>query len=147
MTTNNNETLEEYVEWFNYNLHRSPHTTLLKKVLRVILIKGMKEESVETINLMGKGDISQENYDEIIHLCIKCSRGSTPTGTGSQDPMSKGSKPHSGGIMQMEIGNLLEDFKTDILSILIMQLDVLHAKQKTSLSITKLGHILSTLSK
>ncbi len=30
MTAKDNETLEEYVEWFNYNLQRYPHTTLLK---------------------------------------------------------------------------------------------------------------------
>ena len=42
MTTKDNETLEEYVERFNYNLQRSPHTTLPKEVLRAILIKGMK---------------------------------------------------------------------------------------------------------
>lgn len=30
----------------------------------------------------------------------------------------------------MEIGNLLEDFKTDILGTLTMQLDILQAKQK-----------------
>ena len=72
MIAKDNETLEEYVERFNYNLQRSPHTTLPKEFLRVILIKGMKEEWVETLNLMGKGDISQEDYDEIICLCIRC---------------------------------------------------------------------------
>lgn len=54
MTANDNETLEEYVEQFNYNFERSPHTALPKEVLRAILIKGMKEEWVETLNLMGK---------------------------------------------------------------------------------------------
>ena len=43
----------------------------------------MKEEWVETLNLMGKGDISQEDYDEIIRFCIKCSRGSTCIGAAS----------------------------------------------------------------
>ena len=42
MTAKDNETLEEYVEQFNYNLHRSPHTALPKEFVRVILIKGMK---------------------------------------------------------------------------------------------------------
>jgi len=73
MTAKDNEALEEYIECFNYNLQRSPHTVLPKEVPRAILIKGMKEEWVETLNLMGKGDISQEDYDEIIRLCIRCS--------------------------------------------------------------------------
>ena len=42
MVAMDNETLGEYVELFHYNLQRSPHTTLLKEVLRAILIKGMK---------------------------------------------------------------------------------------------------------
>ncbi len=48
--------------------------------------------------LMVKGDISQEDYDEIVRLCIRCLRGSTRTGVGSRDPMTRGRKPHSGGV-------------------------------------------------
>ena len=31
----------------------------------------MKDELVDTLNLMGKGDIYQETYDNIIQLCIQ----------------------------------------------------------------------------
>lgn len=48
--------------------------------------------------------------------------------------MRKGSKAHSGGVTRMEISNLLEYFKTDILGTLTTQLDVLQAKQKQALS-------------
>jgi len=41
------------------------------------MIKGMKDQWVETLNLMGKWDIYQENFDNILQLCIRCSRGST----------------------------------------------------------------------
>jgi len=58
MTRKDIETLEEYVEIFQYNLQRSPYTTLSKDILIATLIKGMKEEWVETLNIMGKGDIS-----------------------------------------------------------------------------------------
>ena len=74
----------------------------------------MKEEWIETLKLMGKGDISQFDYDEIICLCIRCSRGRTHTRTGSRDPMSRGRKPHNGRVTRMEISNLLEYFKTYI---------------------------------
>jgi len=80
----------------------------------------MKYEWVENINIMGKVDISQEDYDEIIHLCIRCLRGSTCTGIGNRYPMRRGSKPHNGGVKRMEIGNLLEDCKTEILGTLTM---------------------------
>lgn len=125
MTAKDNETLEGYVERFNYNLQSSRHIALPKEVLRAILIKGMKEEWVEKLSLMGKGDISQEYYDETIRLCIRCLRGSRHTGAASRDPISRESKPHSGGVTQMEIDNLLEYFKIDILGTLTTQLDVL----------------------
>jgi len=115
MAAKDNETREEYLKWFHYNLQRSPHTTLLKKVMRAILINGMKEEWIET-----QEDISQEDYDEIVHLCIRYSQGSTHTGLGSRDLMTRGTKPHSGGITRMEISNHLEDFKTSIMGTLTM---------------------------
>ena len=74
MTAKDNETLEEYVERFQYNLQRSPYTMLSKDILKATMLKGMKEEWVETLNIMGKGYIYQEEYDEIISLCIIFSR-------------------------------------------------------------------------
>jgi len=46
-------------------------------VLKTTLIKAMKEPWFEILNIMGKGDIYQENFANIIDLCIKSSRGST----------------------------------------------------------------------
>jgi hypothetical protein len=77
MTSKENESLEEYVERFQYNLQRSLYGTLPGEVLQATLIKGMKDEWIKTLNLMGKGDIYQEIYDDIILLCIRCSRGSS----------------------------------------------------------------------
>jgi hypothetical protein len=130
MTAKENETLEEYVERFQYNLQRSPYGTLPGEVLKATLIKGMKDEWVETLNLMGKGDIYQETYDNIVLLCIRCSRGSTQTRSGMQTSLTRNSNITSGGVTRAEVGNLLENFKTDILSTLTTQLDVLQAKQK-----------------
>jgi hypothetical protein len=44
MTAKENETLEEYVERFQYNLKRSPFDTLPSEVLKATLIKGMKDD-------------------------------------------------------------------------------------------------------
>ena len=59
MVARPNEILEEYVECFQYNLQRSPYASLPlpDNVLKTTLIKGMKEQWVETLNIMGKGDI------------------------------------------------------------------------------------------
>ena len=45
MTAKPNETLEEYVEWFQYNLQRSPYASLPlpDNVLKTTLIRGMKD--------------------------------------------------------------------------------------------------------
>jgi hypothetical protein len=130
MTAKENESLEEYVERFQYNLQRSPYGTLPGEVLKATLIKGMKDEWVETLNLMGKGDIYQETYDDIVLLCIRCSRGSSRTRSGIRTPFTRNNNITSGGVTRAEVGNLLENFKTDILSTLTTQLDVLQAKQK-----------------
>jgi hypothetical protein len=111
-------------------LQISPYTTLPGEVLKATLIKGMKDEWVETSNLMGKGDIYQETYDNIIQLCIRCSRGSTQTRSRIQAPLTRSSNITSGGVTRAEVGNLLENFKTNILSTLTTQLDVLQVKQK-----------------
>ena len=56
MTAKPNETLEEYMERFQYNLQRSPYASLPlpDNVLKTTLIRGMKDQWVETLNIMGK---------------------------------------------------------------------------------------------
>jgi len=133
MVARPSETLEEYVERFQYNLQRSPYATspLPDNLLKTTLIKAMKEQWVETLNIMGKGDIYQENFADIINLCIKCSRGSTRLKSTEHYMITRDNKISGGGITHAEIGNLLKDFKTDILGTLTMQLDIMKAaKQK-----------------
>jgi len=75
MTQKEDENLEDYVEQFQYNLQRSSHNTLGSDILKTILIRGMQDEWLDMLNLMGKGDIYKESYDKICDLCIRCSRG------------------------------------------------------------------------
>ena len=120
MTTKPNETLEEYVERFQYNIHRSPYASLPlpNNVLKTTLIRGMKDQWVETLNIMGKGDIYQESYANIIDLCIRSSRGNTRLKSAERDMITRDNKTSNEGVTPAEIGNLLEDFKTDILGTL-----------------------------
>jgi hypothetical protein len=98
MTAKENESLEEYIERFQYNLKRSPYSTLPGEVLKATLIKGMKYEWVETLNLMGKGDIYQKTYDDIFLLCIWCSRGSSRTRSGIRTPLTSNNNITSGAV-------------------------------------------------
>ena len=69
------------------------------------------------LNMLGKGDISKESYDEIFELCKRCSRGATRNRVSNRDPTySRVQKSASGGATRAEIGNLLEEFKTEMLS-------------------------------
>jgi len=56
MVARPNETLEKYVERFQYNLQRSPYASLPlpDNVLKTTLIRGLKEQWIETLNIMGK---------------------------------------------------------------------------------------------
>jgi len=88
----------------------------------------MKDQWIETLNIMGKGDIYQEDYANIINLCIRCSRGSTRLQPVERDMTTRDSKISGGSITRAEIGNLLEDFETNILGTLKTQLDIMQAK-------------------
>ena len=99
-------------------------------MLKTTLIKGMKEQWVETLNIMGKGDIYQENFVDIIELCIRSSRGSTRLKPAEHDRFARDNRTSAEGVTHVEIGNLLEKFKTDILGTLTTQLDIMQAKQK-----------------
>ena len=90
----------------------------------------MKEKWVETLNIMGKGDIYQEIFANIIDLCIRSSRDSTRLKSVERDMITRDSKTFGGGITRAEIGNLLEDFKNDILGTLTTQFDIMQDKQK-----------------
>jgi len=94
------------------------------------MIKGMKDQWIETLNIMGKSNICQEDYANIIDLCIRCSRGSTILKPARRDAITRDNKASGGSVTRAEIGNLLEDFKMDILETLTTKLDIMQAKQK-----------------
>jgi len=79
---------------------------------------------------MEKGDIYQEIFSDIIDLCIGRSRGSTRLKLAEHDCFVTDNKISIEGVTREKIGNLLENFKTDILGMLTTQLDVMQAKQK-----------------
>ena len=56
MVARPNEALEEYVERLQYNIQRYPYASLPlhDNVLKTTLIRGMKEQWIETLNIMGK---------------------------------------------------------------------------------------------
>jgi hypothetical protein len=90
---------------------------------------------------MGGGDISQQDYDVILELCRKYSRGTSKKGKGPRDILTRTGKTVGGGVTRVEIGNMLEDFKTDILSSLSSQLDTLQMKKKKEEAELSFGYL------
>ncbi len=65
------ESLEDYLEQFKYNLQKSKHRHLEKEILKTLILKGVKDEILEILNLIGKCDIFQLSYDDVCDLCIR----------------------------------------------------------------------------
>ena len=119
------ETLEGYVERFVYNLQKSRQNALNTNAIRTVFLKGILEDYTGMLNLMEVGDISQKPFKEIIELCWKYSRSKSKAGKGV-----RAIKLAGGGITRIELGNLLENFKIDILGTLSSQIDSMNIRKK-----------------
>ena len=64
----------------------SKFSNLDLEILKPILLRGIGDYFLEHLNLLGKGDISQESIDEIMKLCLRSSRGSVKGRVSVQDP-------------------------------------------------------------
>jgi hypothetical protein len=66
---------------------------------------------------MESSDISHKPFVEIYEMCKNNSRSRDKTWKNVQDPFNRKIKPISScGITRVEVGNLLDNFKTYILS-------------------------------
>ena len=107
MTQHEEENLEDYLERFLYNLQKSKQSSLNSDTIRTIFLKGVRDDYINVLNLMGVGDISFLPFDQISELCRKYSRGKAKTGKDSRDSLSKVSKSTSESVTRVELGNLL----------------------------------------
>ena len=130
MVQKDDESLEDFVERLMYNVQRSGHTTIGRDVLKIILLRGIKEDLLDMLNMLRKGHISKEPFNHIVDLCQRYSRGSSRTIIRDRDIFSRAQKSSGGGATWSEIGNLLDNFKTVMMSSISSKLDVMRAKQK-----------------
>ena len=82
---------------------------------------------------MAFGDVSHKSFAQIGEMCRNYSRSRGEVGRNLREPYNrnlKGNTPSSGGVTRIELGNLLENFKTDILGAMGSQLDALQAKKR-----------------
>ena len=80
---------------------------------------------------MASGDIYQKNFETISELCRTYSRSKGKATKSVREPVNKNTKTStSGGVTRVELGNLLDNFKTDLLGTIGSQLDTLKIKRK-----------------
>ena len=68
MVQKDDKSLENVLERNLYNVQRSGHTTIGRDVLKIIFMRGIREDGLDILNLLGKGDVSKENFDHIVEL-------------------------------------------------------------------------------
>ena len=61
-------------------------SSLDEETLKALLLKAIRDEWIDILNMMGKGDISQLSLYDIVELCIHLSRGKSKTQKGPRDP-------------------------------------------------------------
>ena len=126
------ESLEDFVERLMYNVQREGQTDMGKDVLKIILLHGIKEDYLDMLNLLGKGDISKEPFENIVDLCRRYLRGSSRTNNCDkgldQDVFNRTKKSSNRGATWVEIGNILENFKNEMMSSVSSKIDVLREK-------------------
>ena len=66
------EMLEDYLEIFLYILQRSK-LKLDPNTIRTLFLRGLTDNARKNLNLLGQGDISQQNFEKICELCRKFS--------------------------------------------------------------------------
>jgi len=93
-------------------------------------LKGIRDDCIEVLNLLSSGDVHQNPFVEIADYCRRYSRGQAKIGKAPRDSFSINTRQSSGTVTRIELGNLLENFKTYILSTISNQLDTLKLKKK-----------------
>ena len=126
MTIGSDESLEDYEERFQLS-YQMVRCTLDPESLKLVLLRGIQEDLLDTLHLLVGGDIYQLSYEDIKTVFRNHSRAARKKGKGSQ-PIASTSSSNSS--IKGEIRNKMEDFKSDMLQTLAMQMDTLHIKRK-----------------
>jgi len=79
----------------------------------------MRDDCLDTLKLLGKGNISQDPFVEIINLYLQSSQGLSKGKSTIWDASIRIQKSVGGGVTRAEIKNLFENFKISILSTLL----------------------------
>lgn len=66
---NEDESLEDYLDRFLFLSKRCGETSISIEILKTIFLKGLDDDARRSLDLMGKGDVSQVALEDICDLC------------------------------------------------------------------------------
>jgi len=101
MNQREDESLEDLRERFMYNVKREKLHHLGSDTLKTLLLRTIRDEWIDLLNLMSRGDVYKVSFEEICETLKHISRGKARVG-----------KSTSRSISQAKLGNLFDDFKT-----------------------------------
>lgn len=125
MTQAESETLEDFEESFQLSDKRSHSCPLDDDSLKFVLIKGVREEYIDTLNLLAHGDISQLTYEEINNFFKNYARSSSKKGKSIRNPTPQSVNSTTSVISRSDLGTMHEHMKNKILQSLAMQMDTM----------------------
>jgi len=111
--------LEDLIERFMYNIKRGKLPHLGSNTLKTLLHRTIRYEWIDILDLMSRGDVYQLSFEEICETCKHISRGK-----------ARVSQSISRLVSQAKLGNLFDDFKTEILRNLTEQVEMLRIQNE-----------------
>ena len=115
MTMGSDEYLEDYEERFQLSYKRAK-CTLDPESLKLVLLRGVPEDLLDTLHMLARGGIYQLPYEDIKTMFRNHSRAARKRGRGN--PLSA-----STTFSKHEFANHLEDLKSEVRQTIAMQLD------------------------
>ena len=113
---------EDYEERFQLSYKRARYT-LDPESLKLVLLRGVPEDLLDTLNMQTGGDIYQLPYEDIKTVFRNHSRGARKRGRGNHLAASTTLSKH-------EFANQMEDLKSEMRQTIAMQLDTFRIQQK-----------------
>lgn len=110
MILGQDQSLEYYEEGFQLSYKRA-RCTRDRESLKLVLLRGNREDIMKTLNMMFGGGIYQLPYDDMKTVFKNHSRAARKKGRASHALASSSSSNTS---IKSEIGNMLEEFKSEM---------------------------------
>ena len=113
------ESLEDLIERFMYNVKREKLHHLRSDTLKTLLLRTIRDEWIDLLDFMSRGDVYQLSFEEICETCIHISK-----------ERARVSQSASISVSQAKIGNLIDNLKIKIISKLSEHVEMLRIQNE-----------------